>query len=1051
MKRQHLIERTQDKQSRFLVRSRLREDGVLSNLFPVDFLPPPAPPAPPHRTDTGASTPGWLYVYEMYVTRVVPPLPQPTPGKPPAPVEQRVSPGRSWSAIQRFLRHRYAAAAASLLPRMIQLDTKVYTAGPLPVEALRLPATYYDLGWKEAELRLVGRRHFTDLPPSELQMVVNKIVLETARRAHERRPPSSWEKGAAAAAGVAQGEDATGEMEVVREKTGKIIFTMQGVSSGGVRVYRGVYVQAVFIDDTAVTSSAASSSTTAATQPVTETVALTTRHLAETPVGLTDANTPLHFRVDAFLRAFAYRGTPVESYRISDASGSVLASLWAPTEPQALRVGAVYAAAPVRIREFAERGNARLVELPKGTVPVLLTPTPTQQLSPQTPPPIQQQQQQSSSSSGSRVDAQEPPVARRLPGRITLKIDTKGTLASEVPLWAEVLQHFGSGPYDDATQARIRTALVNMAVVIAYSLRQSVVREVRFDGDALLAAAATAAAAEAALTQALTRGHGGRDASPAAPPAGDALVEVVRGPRMIAREPRLLPLLPLLDAEQPCAVLMDHTVIPLQVLHCCHDPTQRGWMDIGVATLSLMPTQRMELLGVVQNTLAQGLREWGVVVATEPWRTNALSVLPAPMKCITPPSKRYGAATPQFPTTVVVVGVAGPRCTADQSQRISQTTEHLARYFHTSRLSVVKDESAAVQYVHEQLMHAGGGGGGGGASTLRDLYACVVAVTTEQTSRATRWLKVECFSRGIHCITCKPAGAPRHLNLLGSQLRRQLTTQFEVDPLRGVDLRGELPVLGRRRVLIVGVDTCHTNTTSISTLVGILSTPTSNHILSHFWRQEARGREETNIAVHFKAMLHKTQVLYGGVDEVVIFQDGDVFSELAGMKEELAAQLPNCGLTFMCLHKRCNVRFTHASSASGRTAAASSSSSSSPPAGADYHNIGKGVVVTTLAPIPLDYEVAAPSFYLQTHESFMSTTRAVQYSVHHVSPTFDVADVQQLANTMANVLAPMATKLPMSTRCAHKLAERAERLLDAVPQFAADMIPRPLSDRLWFL
>lgn len=36
-KRQHLIERTLDKQSRFSVRSQLRQDGVVSNLFPIYF------------------------------------------------------------------------------------------------------------------------------------------------------------------------------------------------------------------------------------------------------------------------------------------------------------------------------------------------------------------------------------------------------------------------------------------------------------------------------------------------------------------------------------------------------------------------------------------------------------------------------------------------------------------------------------------------------------------------------------------------------------------------------------------------------------------------------------------------------------------------------------------------------------------------------------------------------------------------------------------------------------------------------------------------------
>lgn len=1201
LKHQHMLERAHDKRSRFLVRNRIREDGVLSNLFPITF----------HDDATvqslGVKPDAYLYIYEMYVTRLVPPKagtqrdrPASSSAAQPAlktrstekcltavegslPTERRVAPGRSWRAIQRYLRYRFHAAAATLLPPLIQLENKIYAAAPLPADALQLPKTYFDIGWKVAELRLLSRSRYADLPASVLQTVVNKIVLEIARatqQQHQHRQKqhaSNNNNNRSSSQNADDDASALGVLEVVREKTGKLACTMQGVSSGGLRLYRGIYVNAIFVDHTAallyepdhdsddapaaagaesqhtaagektgkriqpnnnvdggggggggggrnyVSCDAVTAAKTMTTTPA-RLAAPSTRHLTETPVGLTSADNPIHFRVDVFLRAFTYRGTPVESYQISDASGSVLASVWAPPQPQALAVGAVYSAAPVRIREFAERGNARLVELPRGTVPVLLaapaTAPSSSSSSPTVASAVQPHTQRAQLQCGGRRVAALPDVSSspppRLPGHISLKIDTKGTIASEISLWGEVLQHFGPGPYDEATQQRIQKALVHMPVVISYSLQQGVVREVLFDGGALLASSAAAATTtdpqRSSMARELAAQASAASASEAACAAEFAsgtevsivLPQTSPTPLLGVREPRLLPLLPFLDAQQPCAVLTNYSILPLQVLHCCFDPTMKGWQDICVAVLSLMPNQRMELLNFVQQLLSKGLQRWGIEVASRPWRTKSLSLLPAPMKYVVPKAGE-GATRPQlsphtlssaaavaaasafgaarvYPSTIAVIGISGPRCTAEQSQRVSLTVQHTAKYFHTSLVACVEDESAGVQFVHDQLMlsatppttshdiaqqqqrgaYSSSDGGGPMTATLRDINSAVFLVTNEPDTRATRWLKVECMSRGIHLITLPPSSSPKRLNVYCGSLRRQLATQFELDPLRGVDLRSEVPVLGRRRVLFIGVDTCHTNTRSVGTIVGILSTPASNHLLSHFWQHDARGRETSHIAEHFKNLLEKAVALHGGVDEVVVFQDGDVFSELAGVKEELAAQLPGCGLTFMCLHKRCNIRFTHTSSnpstsAGGRWRRNSEEEEnngrelSRASVEAGFHNVVKGVVITGLAPVPLDYEVAASSFYLQTHESAMSTARAVQYTVHHVSPTLDVADVQQMANVMANVMAPQATKLPMSTRCAHRLADRAERLLDAVPQFTGEMIPRPLSNRLWFL
>ncbi|KAG5479750.1 hypothetical protein LSCM4_05757 [Leishmania orientalis] len=1071
LKQQHTLDRAQDRKSRFLVRSRIREEGVVSNLFPLSFRAADASCEDRHGSALPTGT--HVFIYEVYVTRLTTPQQggsaARTGGKARsgaaatataagsvqkgglAPVERRVSPGRAWRAVERFLRHRYAGAAAASLPPLVQVGSKVYAAAPLPADSLALPRAYFDIGWKTAALRLKGRCHITELPPSELQMLLNKIVPEVARTAHLEQqkktgaPPQF--------------------LEVVREKTGKLVCTAQGVSAGGLRLYRGVQVQAIFVDSSAALDpnaaesrddqvererracSLASAKTSGGSGSKLSTDAdncpIATRHLGDTPVGLTDATVAVHFQVVAFLRAFAYRGTPAESYRIRDASGVYLASLWSPVEPRSLTVGAVYAAAPVRIREFAERGNARLIEFLTDTTLTLISSANTAMA------PI------SSSSGASTLKA------NRLPGDLSLKIDTKGTIAFEVSLWEEVLQHFGEGPFDEAAQQRIRKSVQGIPVVISYSLRQSIVHDVRFDSGALLAAATDTRDLAAEDGKGRSVGE-----SYSSSPNGDAAAdgparEHLSSPMLCVREPRLRPLMPHLDSRQPCAILTDHTIVPLQVLHCCFDPRMRGWQDIGVSALSFMPQKRARLLESVRALLAGGLQRWGIDLAEAPFRTTALSLLPAPMKCVVPnrrPVTDFASPAPAaFPTTIAVIGVTGPRCTAEQSRRITLTAQHLAQYFRTKLVATVADESAAVQYVHEQLMEtpaATAAPPGQPTANLKDANACVVLITNEVDTRATRWLKVECMCRGVHLIAIPASSNPKRLTLVGPQLRRRMATQFELNPLRGVDLRGELPVLRHRHMLIIGVDSCHTNAQSVGTIVGILSTPTNNSLLSFFWRHDARGRETQHVSKHFRGILANAVELSGKVDEVVVFQDGDVFSELVGFKEELTAQVPNCGLTFMCLHKRCNVRFMHASP--GRDGESDDGEKSD--RGADgfsrgnaFHNVVKGVVIPALAPVPLDHQLAANSFYLQTHESAMSTARIVQYTVHHVSSSLDVADVQQIANIMANVMAPQATKLPMSTRCAHRLADQAERLLDAVPQLTADMIPRPLCNRLWFL
>ncbi|CCW63797.1 unnamed protein product [Phytomonas sp. EM1] len=543
---------------------------------------------------------------------------------------------------------------------------------------------------------------------------------------------------------------------------------------------------------------------------------------------------------------------------------------------------------------------------------------------------------------------------------------------------------------------------------------------------------------------------------------------------------------PRLDPRQPWAVISDHHAMPLQLLHCCFDPHVSSWQRAAIATFSMFPPRRLRHLQRYCRHLSSGLRGWGIRLAEEPLRTRQISVLPVPEKIVSRSKPQsllplpfslpqqqallqscggIASSVASFPTTVVILGVAGSRCSSEETDRIALTARRMATYFNAeNNVACVESEEAAVCFVIERLLEPTAVMEGEGeekvpsAMRLRDINTAVILITMEPDSRATRWVIAECLSRGILPVCILPATTAARASILCGNIRRQLFNKFERDPLRGVDLAKEVPVIAGLRMLFVGVDACHTNAISTGAVVGILYTKNGNHLISRFWRQESRGREVAQLSKQLQKVLDEADALSGGIDQLVIFQDGNVFSELCQIKELIAACMPSCGLTFMCLHKRSNIRFVYersAASSDGKEKKGSltkdlTASPSGPPMGS-FSNLVKGVLIPALAPVSLDYEVVAPTFYLQTHDCEMSTARIVKYTVHHQSPTLEISDVQQLANVMANIMSPQATKLPMSTRCAHRLADQAERLLDAVPQLRCEMIPEPVRRRLWFM
>lgn len=987
LKRAYAEDRFLDKKTRFVVRQRVREEGVTSNLFPLEISP--------------AST---LYAYEIEATRRLfnAPPPETEPGgkgregrgatrrRPKREqdartshaagcdsVVKRVDSTRAWRVVQRFLRRQFPAA-----PPVINVRQKVYATSPLPVDALQLPAEYFDLGWNACKLQFLGKVSMTQMTPEDVQEVCNKIVL--------------WALGY-------QGNLDT-KFSVAKEANGKVVCAHDCFVSGGLRIFKGTILRTVFIDaGGAVEEQTLDSSGMTVSSPP-STAVLTTlsegSHLTE----------PLRFFVKEFLREFVFKETPVQSYRVEDASGVIMASLWQATKASKLISGVTYEVTDYRVRVFENRGGMRLLEMTVGKTTFKVVEDEN------TSPTTESTKKRKRKGGKQSVEENAPQTTKGstivpnntkegsvpdLPGVLSLKIDTKSTVAAELSLWEEVKQHFGNGPYDSATEERIARSLQGTPVITSATLRHSSIRLVRFN--------------------------------------------IVSGD--VDLDPALVRFRPDLEPGQPCAVLMDHAVVPLQALHCCYDPRSKSWQEICVSACSFMPSRRVDILQMFRAMLESKIRQWGLALAPQPLLSKELSLLPAPQKVM--PSAREASEhqgvrqrgkhtssplrlrhppPPSFPTTIAVIAIAATHIEEDERARITQTAQTLARHYRSTTTITVSDEQEAVQFLLQQLTNANDG-------TVKDPNALAVIITPERQTRPSRWISAECLTRGILVLFLPPAASPKRQELLCANVRMRLRTSFETDPARGVNLAKEVPALAQRRVLVVGVDACHTSTFSTGSVVGILCAPERNHLLPFFWKQETRGMEADQVADYFRRLLDRAGALYDGLDEVIVFQDGDVHSEMHRMRAQLP---PNCGFTYMCLHKRTNIRFVHQMQEERRDVKVKAG------------NVVKGAVVQALTPVSLSDDVALSSFYLQNHDCNMSTARTVHYTVHSISPTFDVSDAQQLSHVLSHVLASQATKLPMPTRCAHRLASVAERLLDAAPPLTCDMIPAPLNERLWF-
>lgn len=561
--------------------------------------------------------------------------------------------------------------------------------------------------------------------------------------------------------------------------------------------------------------------------------------------------------------------------------------------------------------------------------------------------------------------------------QLALRLDTKCLVASERSLLDEVQQHFGSGPFAEDVQRRIARVVQGTPIVVSTNLRHASVRVVKFD----------------------------------------------LKPETVQLEPALAAVQGDLLRGQPYAILQDHSVVPLQALHCCFDPKMRTWQDVTVATCSFVPQKRVEVLSGFRTALEQGLSQWGLQLASQPFVSHNLAILEPPVKEKFQ-QRPYQAGAPKqvsMPTSILFCSIANDRTSQEDREKNINTAQHLAKEFRSPYHAHCASEVEAAGFLESLLMENG---------RLRDPNSAVVFVSSDRDSRATRWLVGESLRRGVLPVCIPGVSSGRRQALLTANIRVNLRTKFEQNPLKGLDLVKDVPNVANKNVLSVGIDCCNNPSGTIGAAVGVLSSPSGNKIYSTFWRNTVRGREVEQVAEQFGHIVQKAMQL-NRLDEIVVLQDGNVFSELQTMKKRVPV---GCGLTFMCLHKRTNIRFLYQSKQGNQIA-----------------NASRGTVIQSHTPAPLLYKPIAPSFYMQSHECPMSTARCVEYTIHAVSETLEISEVQKLSHCMSHVFAPLATKLPLPTRCAHRLGTIAERIIDASPDFQSQEIPDALGSRMWFL
>lgn len=685
------------------------------------------------------------------------------------------------------------------------------------------------------------------------------------------------------------------------------------------------------------------------------------------------SKTPLRFTVKSMSGSLEFKGKQFEKYRIEVEGKELYAGIWEPLKPKSLVNGATYEVKKFKLKKpDADKSQEWEVEFQKKCSFTLIS-----EAKPEKTTPAVQESHESS---------------------LVLKIDAKGTMASTISILAEVWKKYGEGPYEPQVMERIMRELRNTPVLVSSCMKQSTIQGCCFD-----------------MSPGSEQGKLARE--------------------LLSSEARKIMRRSDFVSNQPFALLEDNTFWPLQSLHCCFDPSARRWQDLGVAFFSLFPQKRIEVFKTYQKTLESGLAQWGLTLSANPLCTSRVVQLKSPEKTfdqrqMANRSLRHPFPPPQ-PSTVMVLGILGGDPALND--RVKQTVSRLGQYFRTKYVACLENEQAAVNYIVDQpsmgQVHLS-------EKVNRDKNSVAIFVTLEnkgQMSRNVRWACAESLMLGVLPLVLKAPKSTNNQNLVCGNVRHRLRSSFQSDPLCGIKIDHEVPELKGKYTLMVGVDTCHTKTSSATSVVGILCTPERNHLIPFFYMQAVRGSEIGALCGAFEHILGKVLGLYPQLDEVVVFQDGSASQAMDSIEAEVVKFFPNCGFTFLCLSKGTNVRFLCKGNDSDSLLSAS-----------------MGTVVEDLSPISIASELQPLSFHMQAHDATMSTPRSVDFKVHRISPAFTLKMIQSLSFAIAHVLSPRVTKLPMPARAAHRLADKAERIFDVAPNFDCNMIPEPLCNRLWF-
>lgn len=973
---------------RWNVRRDWRESGLVSNLFPV-------------KIDNSRL----IYRYELDVTRAAREGDLKDRAVPP------VSPTRAWRMYAQSLRQ------LPNLPPVLRVGSNIFAAAPLPDDALTLHPKFFDVGWERCSLRLTDQGPLGVLTADDLKQVMNKM-LPWALSFHARND---------------------GNFAVVREVDGKMICTEDSLAVSGLRVFRGttaailqIAVNGGLIDGSDGNGDAMSRRDDGARRATPHMPVPTSRALSSLNPAMGVVPDTIRLLVTAVVRRFSYQGRDVSVFQVQDASSTAHLTIWdsAPDiDVQALTPGTQIDLTNAKVKAADPRFhriNDAPIELhvmPHSVIRKVIVDSGTQQ--PVSPPP-------GSLVAGNPTEDSHLVAPSFRDTTLALRLDTRCTVASEKSLFDEIKQHFGDvWPYDEEQKKRIARAVQGTPAILSTNLRHTIVRSVRFD---------------------------------------------YNSPEEAPMDPHLRKLASELHKTQPYAVVHDFSVVPLQVLHCCYDPKMRSWQQVTAPACSFFPQDRVQILSKFRAALADGLKQWGVSLNSEAYSSRNVTVMEKPedklpKKSFTPlhvkPALPHAAGASsssviERPKIISLCAIRGKHSTPEELQANEKTSVSLARHFATPHHAIVDGEVAALAHVRKSLCVSRGNGpaspslsstSGGEGETLRDPNCVAIFLSSDRDSRATRWLTSECMRRGILPYFMQGVTNEKRLRLLNVQTAQNIQVKFNTNPFpAALDLAREVPSLQGRNVLVIGVDTCHTNATTTGSCVGFLISPGRNACVPTFWQNEKRGHELEQVTRHFGVVVEEGRRKAPGevLHEVVVFQDGNVYADLEEMERCIPA---GARLSFLCLHKRTHIRFTFHDRTAHREG-----------------NVCKGSVVRALTPVATadaargDHQhlegsdgaataVAAttPSFFMQCHECFTSTARTVQFVVHRQSDTLPLPDLQKLTFALAHVGSPQSTKLPLPTRAAHRLSAQIERLVEASPAFRNVKIPEPLRSRCWFL